>query len=221
MLGACAFGSFLGGALSKQANLTSQTVIAGSLLQVVGLALVLGFSNHLGLGILLGFTAVYGLGVGLSFAACTMIAAIEARSDDLAAAQGAVAQARVFGGALGLAVCTIVFNEKLRTSLGPGSGSGLGEQELSQIHRSLMAVLALPGEARVEVIRVYVEAFRDQMLVMTVVAIAALVLSVGTYKSRPGHVVGVMVQHKELAGRSGGRRDVELSSVSSVRSLVR
>jgi hypothetical protein len=221
MLGACAFGSFLGGALSKQANLTSQTVIAGSLFQVVGLALALGFSNHLGLPLLLGFTAIYGLGVGLSFAACTMIAAIEAQSDDLAAAQGAVAQARVFGGALGLAVCTIVFNEKLRLSLGPGSGSGLGEQELSQIHRSLMAVLALPDGLRLEVIGVYVDAFRDQMLVMVVVAIAALVLSVGTYKSRPSHVVGVMVQHKELAGRSNGRRDVELSSVSSVRSLVR
>jgi hypothetical protein len=171
----------------------------------------------LGLGLLLGFTAVYGLGVGLSFAVCTMIAAIEARHDDLAAAQGAVAQARVFGGALGLAGCTIVFNARLRGEL----VGELGEQELGQIHRSLMAVLALPDELREEVMGVYREAFGEQMLVMTVVAVVALLVSFGTYRSRPSRVVDVMVQHKELAGRPGGGGEVELSSVSSVRSLVR
>jgi hypothetical protein len=221
MLGSCAFGSFLGGACSKQANLTSQTLVAGSLVQVLGLALVVGFSENLGLGLLLGFTAIYGLGVGLSFAACTMIAAIEAQSDDLAAAQGAVAQARVFGGTLGLAVCTIIFNEKLRSSLGPGSGSKLGQQELDQIHRSLSTVLDLPGEAWAEVLQVYLEAFRDQMLAMTIVTVAALLMGFGTYRSRPRHVIDVMVQHKEVSSRPDGRGDVELSSVSSVRSLVR
>lgn len=221
MLGSCAFGSFLGGASSKQANLTSQTLVAGSLVQVLGLALVFGFSENLGLGLLLGFTAIYGLGVGLSFAACTMIAAIEAQNDDLAAAQGAVAQARVFGGTLGLAVCTIIFNEKLRSSLGSGSGSTLGQQELDQIRRSLVTMLDLPDEARLEVVRVYLEAFRDQMLAMTVVAVAALLPGLGTYRARPRQVIDVMIQHKELSGRPGGRGDVELSSVSSVRSLVR
>ncbi len=221
MLGSCAFGSFLGGAISKRANLTSQTLILGSVIQVLGLAFVFGFAGNLGLGLLLGFTTIYGLGVGLSFAACTMIAAIEARNNDLAAAQGAVAQGRVFGGAIGLAICTIIFNEKLRTSLGPGSGSMLGQGELDQIHRNLIAVLGFPDEVRLEVIRVYLDAFRDQMLVMTIVAVAALLMSLGTYRSGPGNVVDVMIQHKDFAGRPGGTGDIELSSASSVRSLVR
>jgi hypothetical protein len=59
------------------------------------------------------------------------------------------------------------------------------------------------------------------MLLLAVVAVVGLVVSLGTYKSRPGQVVEVMEHHKELAGRQGGRGDVELSSVSSVRSLVR
>lgn len=224
MLGACAFGSFLGGAVSKRANLTCQTLVAGGMLQVGGLALALGFSGGRSLGLLLGFTAVYGLGVGLCFAACTMIAAIEASNDDLAAAQGAVAQARVFGGAVGLATCTIIFNEKLRRAL--GSDAAQQEEGLGQVHRSLMAVLALPDDARLEAVRVYLDAFRDQMMAMTVVAVAALLLSIGTYRSSPGDVANVMVQHKELAGRArqGNRADLELSSVSSVssvRSLVR
>ncbi|KAK4237373.1 putative multidrug resistance protein [Achaetomium macrosporum] len=222
MLGSCAFGSFMGGAVSKQANFTSQTLVAGSMLQVIGLALVFGFSTSLGLelGLLLGFTAIYGLGVGLSFAACTMIAAIEAQNDDLAAAQGAVAHARVFGGALGLAVCTIVFNEELQTSLGPGSGSQLGQQQLDQIHRNLMTVLSLPDAARLEVIRIYLEAFEDQVLIMIVVAVVALLCSFATYRSRASHPVDVLQQLKD-GGRQRGRGHVELSSVSSVRSLVR
>ncbi|KAL2257730.1 hypothetical protein VTK26DRAFT_9250 [Humicola hyalothermophila] len=221
MLGSCAFGSFLGGAVSKRVNLTSQTVIAGSAVQIVGLSLLYGLSPSLGLGSLLGFTAIYGLGVGLSFAACTMIAAIEAQNNDLATAQGAVAQARVFGGALGLAVCTIMFNLKLEDALGADSGSLLGQQELEQVHRSLTAVFALPDDSRLQVMLVYLDAFRDQMLAMIAVAVAALAFSFGTYKSKPRDVVNVMIEHKGLAGRPTAREDVELSSASSVRSLVR
>ncbi|AEO65260.1 uncharacterized protein THITE_2086746 [Thermothielavioides terrestris NRRL 8126] len=173
------------------------------------------------LGLLLGFTAIYGIGVGLSFATCTMIAAVEAQNDDLAAAQGTMAQARVFGGAPGLAVCTIVFNIKLQNSLGPDSKSNLGHQELDQIHRNLITGLALSDDFRQDVIRIYLGAFGDQSLVILAVAVVALLMSLGTYKSVPSHVVDVMVQHKELAGRPSGRGDVELSSVSSVRSLVR
>jgi hypothetical protein len=222
MLGSCAFGSYLGGAMSKRANLTSQTLVAGSTLQVIGMALVFGFSSMLGLGLLLGLTAIYGLGVGLSFAACTMIAGIEANNEELASAQGAVAQARVLGGALGLAICTIVFNQKLQKAQGPGSGSTLGAQELDQLHRSLTAVMKLSEEARQEVIRIYVSSFTDQTIIMLIVTAVAVMLSLGTYRSRPGHVVDSMMQHKEHAGRGGsGRGDVELSSVSSVRSLIR
>jgi hypothetical protein len=223
MLGACAFGSFLGGAISRQANLTSQTLVAGSTLQVFGLALLFGFSTslrRLELDLLLVFTAIYGLGVGLSFAACTMIAAIEGHSDDLAAAQGAVAHARVLGGALGLVVCTILFNESLQTSLGTGTGSHLGQAELDQIHRNLMTVLSLPDAARLEVIRVYLDAFTDQALIMVIAAVVAFFSSLGTYRSSANKPVDVMLQLKDRA-RTGARRDLELSSVSSTRSLVR
>lgn len=219
MLGSCAFGSFLGGAISKQKNLTSQTMIVGVGLQVLGAGLVYGFTRHDGtVHYLLGFTAVYGLGVGLSFAASTIIAAIEARHDDLAAAQGAVAQSRVFGGALGLAICTVIFNQKLQSLLGPGSGSGFDEHNLERIHRSPVAALALPPNLREQVKEVYLEAFSDQMLMMTIMAAAAFVISFGTYRSKPSPVSDAMAYHKELASRSN---DTELESTSSVRSLVR
>jgi len=242
MLGACAFGSFLGGALSKQSNLTSQTLVAGNTLQVAGLAAILGLFHRrgdgaLGLPLLLGLTALHGLGVGLAFAACTMIAAIEAREGDLAAAQGAVAQARVFGGALGLATCTILFSERLQRELG-SNGSSLGREELVQVLRNLMAVLNLPDEVRHEVLTVYLNAFKGQIMVMTVVAVVALVLSLGTYRrSGPRQVIGVMVRHQELAAartRGGDhgwergakgeddrmRGEAEMSPISSKRPVI-
>jgi hypothetical protein len=270
MLGGCALGSFLGGALSKRSNLTCQTLCAGSTLQVAGLALVYGFGfkpgfyssssssssssyqpwtpdgpnpkDLLDLPSLLGFTAVYGLGVGLSFAACTMIAAVEAQSDELAAAQGAVAQARVLGGAIGLAACTILAGERLKAEFagyGPtimeillginssggeeGTGVGVGGT-VSDEFRQLTAAGGgeLPGGVRRHVIQVYLDAFGEQVLLLLAVAGVALMLSLGTYRRRPGHVVQVMMQHKGLAGRAAGSRDdVELCSASSVRSLAR
>ncbi|KAK3694253.1 major facilitator superfamily domain-containing protein [Podospora appendiculata] len=221
MLGPCAFGSFLGGVISKRKNLTSQTLVVGTGLQLIGIGLVYGFtssSHESNIIFLLGFEAIYGLGVGLCFAASTIIAAIEARHDDLAAAQGAVAQARVFGGALGLSVCTIIFNEFSQTALGPGSGSGLSASDLDQIHRSPMALLNLPADLQLKVKDVYLGAFREQMLAMTVVAVVAVLVSFGTHRPNPTPVTQILIRHKEVAGRSS---DTELESADSVRSLVR
>ncbi|EAQ89707.1 hypothetical protein CHGG_06326 [Chaetomium globosum CBS 148.51] len=204
MLGACALGSFLGGALSKHTNRTVPTAVVGGVLQVVGVGLLAGFSRGsflaassdgggggmggMRLGPLLGFTAIYGLGVGLGFAACTMIAAMQAcgPGGGLAAAQGAVAQARVFGGALGLAACTVLLDGRLREGQ---VRAGLEGEELEKVQRSLMAVLELPEGVRREVVRVYLSAFGGQMLLMVVVAVVGLVASFGMYKSKPGQVV--------------------------------
>jgi hypothetical protein len=221
MLGACAFGSFLGGLISKRKNLTSETLIVGCALQTLGIGMVYGFTaEDAALRLILGCTAVYGFGVGLCFAASTMIAAIESRQGDLAAAQGAVAQARVFGGALGLALCTVVVNERLQAALGPGSGSGSGlsEHALELIHRSPMTVLSLPPDVQREVGAVYLAAFREQMLIMTAVAAASLVVSFASYRVKATPVTDAMAYHKAFASRSN---DTELESTSSVRSLVR
>ncbi|KAK3953998.1 hypothetical protein QBC32DRAFT_233344 [Pseudoneurospora amorphoporcata] len=222
MLGSCAFGSTLAGSISKKRNLTSHTLAAGNSLQVIGLGLVYGFSHTTERGdirYILGFTAIYGFGVGLCFAACTMIAAIEARHGDLAAAQGAVAQVRVLGGSLGLGICTIIFNDILQRSLGPATEAGrFPATVLDQLHRSPLAVFMLPPEQQALVKTVYSDAFRFQMLLMVAVAAVAVLASLGTYRSKPPAVVDTMIHHKELAARPS---DTELESASSVRSLVR
>ncbi|KAK0718882.1 major facilitator superfamily domain-containing protein [Apiosordaria backusii] len=229
MLGSCAFGSFLGGLVSKKKDLTSHTLIVGSVLQVLGLGLMVGFDSHyqnyLSMGQLLAFTAVYGLGVGLSFASATIIAAIEAKNDDLAAAQGAVAQARVFGGALGLAVCGILLNERLESGLRGRLGG------LESLHRSLYAILGLKAEDRQLVVGVYVGAFGEQLMGFLGVAVVGAVVALGTWrgggKGGRGEDGGGGyggASGEEVGGRMGRverGREVELESGSSVRSLMR
>ncbi|KAK5660694.1 hypothetical protein OQA88_12058 [Cercophora sp. LCS_1] len=207
MLGSCAFGSFLGGAVSKKHNLTSQSLVIGSALQLLGIGSVYGLtrSQKLAVARMLGLTAIYGFGVGLSFAASTMIAAIEARHDDLAAAQGAVAQARVFGGALGLAICNVLASMRLKDTLDLDNVNPLS---------GTLDPWAIDNDTKT----VYMETFGDQMLMMTVMAGITVVVSCFTYRSKPAPVVGAMAYHKEFRSRS---KDTELGSTSSIRSLVR
>ncbi|KAK4660211.1 hypothetical protein QC762_117070 [Podospora pseudocomata] len=223
MLGCCAFGSFLGGLVSKKRDFTSHTLIIGSLVQVLGLGLTVGFDsragNKLPLGQLLGFTAVYGLGVGLSFASATIIAAVEARNEDLAAAQGAVAQARVFGGALGLAVGGILMNQRLKGELsGVLKGKGLEE-----VHKSLYGILRLGVDDRNRVVEVYVGGFGKMMWVFLGVAVVSAVVACGTWRGKGGEKTVVEVMEGHQVGRGGGgrkEREMELESASSVKSLM-
>ncbi|KAK4206747.1 major facilitator superfamily domain-containing protein [Rhypophila decipiens] len=247
MLGSCAVGSTLGGAISKKKNLTSQTLVLATFIQVLGLGLLYGVSSpdpQTEKRYLFGFTAIYGLGIGLCFAACTMIAGIEARNDDLATAQGAVAQARVFGGALGLATCTIIFNQSFQEALDSGALAGLGRENMTAIQRTPIAITGLvPGsKERGVVMSAYMGAFGTELLMMLVVAAVAAVLSLLTYRKRPAPIIEAMVGHhhcdiqKELSGglhrgrsarggsragrHGGGEGDTERESASSVRSLV-
>lgn len=106
-LGACAFGSFLAGAISSKRNNTSITLIISSCLQLIGLGLLSTLSSvSTAIEAQYGYQTIFGLGIGLSFASATILTSVRANQTDLAVAQGAIAQARVLGGAIGIAICS-------------------------------------------------------------------------------------------------------------------
>lgn len=107
MLGTCAFGSFLAGAISSKRNNTGATLVAASVLQLIGVGLLSTLSDVVtAIEAQYGYQAVFGLGIGLSFAAATILASVRAKPQDLAVGQGAIAQARVFGGVIGIIACS-------------------------------------------------------------------------------------------------------------------
>lgn len=89
-----------------------------------------------------GFQVLLGLGIGLSLGAGTMMASVQSHSEDLAVAQGAIAQGRVFGGAIGIAVCSIIFNKKVTSDL----GSKMDPDDLAALHHSPTIAPWLPDD---------------------------------------------------------------------------
>ncbi|EMR66878.1 putative drug resistance transporter protein [Eutypa lata UCREL1] len=166
MLGSTAFGSFLAGALSSKRNNTSITLIASSCLQLIGAQY--------------GYQVILGLGIGLSLGAATILTSVQANPKDLAVAQGAVAQARVFGGAVGIAVCSIVFNTKVASM-----ADFMDASDLEALHRSPTITSYLPAEHRQRVRAIYASAFTADIIVMIGICAAAVLCSLVTYERDP------------------------------------
>ncbi|KAK8132625.1 hypothetical protein PG999_000798 [Apiospora kogelbergensis] len=182
MLGACAFGSFLAGAVSSKQNKTSVTLIAAACLQLIGVGLLSTFSE-VGSAVQpqYGYQAIFGLGVGLTFAAATMLTSVHVSHEDLAVAQGAIAQARVFGGAVGIAVCSIVFNQGVKDKL----SNQVDEAYLQYLRQSPVLSAKFPQEIQGKVREVYAAAFADNMKIFVFIAAAGVMAGVYTYQRHP------------------------------------
>ncbi|KAK8122159.1 hypothetical protein PG984_010829 [Apiospora sp. TS-2023a] len=182
LLGACAFGSFLAGAVSSKRNNTSFTLIAASLLQLIGVGLLSTFSEiNSSLQPQYGYQAIFGLGVGLAFAAATMLTSVHVDHSNLAVAQGAIAQARVFGGAIGIALCSMVFDHAVKDKL-----TGLlGPSELQALQQSPVFSASLPLAAQEMVRNVYATAFVDDLKIFIYLAAAGVIASLFTYERNP------------------------------------
>lgn len=220
MLGATSLGSIIAGALSKRKNNTSQTLIAASCLQVIGLGLLTTFDAPSSpTNPQFGYQAIFGLGVGLTFSSATILTKIQASGRDHAVAQGVMAQVRVLGGALGLVVCNVVFNIHLESLESKLSGS-----EKEALHRSPMALMDMGENADQsfgqEVKKVFSTSFQSMVWVMFWVAVAEVVASLCTWEMNPTSLAEIdaaalaraHASHKQ--GGSRGGSDTELEDLS-------
>ncbi|KAH8169953.1 major facilitator superfamily protein [Sarocladium implicatum] len=214
LLGGCAIGSFLGGAISSKANNTGFTLVGASALQLLGIGMMLTLPSESGPSAgHYGFQAIFGLGVGLSFSAATIMTNLVAGEEsERASAQGAVAQARVLGGCIGLSICTIILNAQIQEHL--GDGKVLSQSQLEDLLRSPLSGLRLPMEQRDLVKRVYANAFRDEVKVMTGVCAAMVLFSLFTLERNPAPLERMTVQLKnDQALRRGSDSGTELTDL--------
>ncbi|ORY55288.1 major facilitator superfamily domain-containing protein [Pseudomassariella vexata] len=181
-LGACAFGSFLAGALSAKRNNTSITLIVASCLQLIGVGLMSTLSDiTTEIQAQYGYQAIFGLGVGLAFGAATILTAVQSAQEDLAVAQGSIAQARVFGGAVGIAVCSIIFNAQVQNQL----AGHMKPEDLTALHHSPTITSYLPPQTQLLVRRVYASAFTFDIQILICVSAVALLASLFTFELHP------------------------------------
>ncbi|KEY68761.1 hypothetical protein S7711_00632 [Stachybotrys chartarum IBT 7711] len=219
LLGSCAIGSFLGGRVSNKKNNTSYTLVAAACFQLLGTSLMTTVSGETASPVSqYGFQAIFGLGVGLSFAAATMMANILAPGQsELASVQGAVAQARVFGGCIGLSTCTVIFNHHTNRYL----EGRLTDEQLQGLHRSPLSGLQLPQELRALVSRVYVGAFAEQMKVMAIVCGVMVLVSLFTLEKEPAPLERMLSLRKDDArSRRGSDSGTEMDETTGAERVV-
>ncbi|KAI1870707.1 uncharacterized protein JN550_004853 [Neoarthrinium moseri] len=182
MLGACAFGSFLAGALSSKRNNTSLTLITASCLQLLGIGLLSTLSDAFtAIDAQYGYQAIIGLGVGLSFAATTILTSVRSEAEDLAVAQGAVAQSRIFGGAVGIAICMIIFNNQVQNDL----GARLGPEDLSALRHNPVVSTYFPVDTQLLIRETYARAFTSDVRLLIGASSLGLVASLFAFELHP------------------------------------
>ncbi|KAG6304409.1 hypothetical protein E4U45_001580 [Claviceps purpurea] len=214
LLVACACGSFLGAALSSKRNNTSYTLVGASCLQLLGVGLMTTVSGDSERAIAqYGFQAIFGLGVGLSFSAATIMTNVMATEPhERAPAQGAVAQARVLGGCVGLSLCTILFNLHATQNL---SGH-LTDAELGMIHRSPLLGLQLPTKLRELVRTVYIDAFGLEIKVIAISCAIMVVISLFTLEKQPPSIELLTAPLKDESSsyRRGSDSGTEINDIA-------
>ncbi|GAP82366.2 putative multidrug transporter [Rosellinia necatrix] len=182
MLGATALGAFLAGALSRQRNNTSWTLLAAHCLQLLGASLMLTLHNvTVQVKAQYGYQVLLGLGIGLSLGAATIMASVQSDQDDLAVAQGIIAQARVLGGSIGIAICSILFNARVTHGL----NGKIDSDDLEKLHHSPKISSWLPPDLQLMIRLVYTEAFNDDIKVLIGVAVIGVITSCFTYQKHP------------------------------------
>lgn len=85
---------------------------------------------------------------------------------------------RSLGGSIGLAVCVIVFNKRIRAS--EALAAELSPEQMSALFKSPFVISRFTLEQQALVARVYAKAFTQEMQVATYIAAACFVMSLFT-----------------------------------------
>ncbi|GAB1319025.1 Major facilitator superfamily transporter [Madurella fahalii] len=118
MLATSAMATLASGALNSKRNRLVETLVVGCVLMLLGCGLETMSFDTGGMEFkMMGYLTFIRFGFGLSASAGTIIAATESPVREHATAQGIIAQARVFGGSLGIAASSTTLGVKAREEL--------------------------------------------------------------------------------------------------------
>ena len=208
-------GGGVGGAISSRKNLTSHTLIVAVCLILLGCGLMSTISDTPTLDeAVYGYQCILGLGTGLTFSSVTMMTNLANEPENIgelqpsarptapriltpttlpAAAQGAISQARILGGSIGLSIATIILNRKLTREL---TGI-LSPSQLRSLEQSLTTILKLDSADRAAVAVIYAASFNAQMRICIYLSTAAIVAAMGTFLKKPPSIAAARERERE------------------------
>lgn len=222
MMGGGAAGCALGGALSLRRNNTFPVLVAASAI----LTIASGVLSRLPDGIKppawqWGLEVVLGLGIGLKISSTTFLAVLQSSFEDhgtfplpstsfiflpaykvadlgecKAISQGIIAQMRVFGGSLGVAISIIVLITKIQNGL----EDTLTPEQLASFYRSPLALFQFGPQQQLLARQAFIDAFRVDMYICVGVSIASLLVALFTFQRHPPSVQSKLADlEKELS----------------------
>jgi hypothetical protein len=150
-----------------------------------------------------GWEVILGLGVGMTVSTATFMNSLEVEFEDHgmhihkrslllvmncqlqlttpAVAQGTVAQSRILGGAIAIAVSTIIMNDHMKAAL-----EGIVSSDVLQsLYISPFTILQYGLPAEIAFRNSYIKAFSEDMTIALYVSIAAFVCSICAWHSNP------------------------------------
>ena len=113
----------------------------------------------------------------------------------IAAAQGALSQARMLGGSIGLSMATIVLNNKLSNGL----ARVLDHTQIKSLEQSLNNIATLSPVNQGLVAQMYTDAFNEQMRICTYISATALLAAIATYQKTPASVAAMREKQNAMA----------------------
>ncbi|OAA58692.1 Major facilitator superfamily domain, general substrate transporter [Cordyceps fumosorosea ARSEF 2679] len=185
MMGGGAFGCALGGALSLRRNNTFPVLVAASAILAISSGVLSGLPDKAEPPAWQwGLEAVLGVGIGLKISSTTFLAVLQSDFEDHAISQGIIAQMRVFGGSLGVAISIIVLIAKIQSGL----QDSLTPDQLASFYRSPLILLQFGPKQQLVARQAFIDAFRVDMYVCVGVSVASLLVALFTYQRHPPSV---------------------------------
>ncbi|GAB0139393.1 hypothetical protein EsHS_00000047 [Epichloe bromicola] len=185
MMGGGAAGCALGGGLSLRKNTIFPLLVAASIITAIGSGLLSDLPDdwkpppkQWAL------EAILGLGVGLKISSTTFLSALQVGFEDHAISQGIIAQMRVFGGSIGVAISIIVLITRIQTNL----KDILTPEQLANFYRSPLTIFTFSSAQQMLAREAFIDAFRIDMYICLGVSVASLFVSLFTYQEHPPSV---------------------------------
>ncbi|KAE8163989.1 MFS general substrate transporter [Aspergillus tamarii] len=176
-------GSALSSAVAKALKIPLvYLVLLASVIQVVGFALLSTLSASLTItAAQYGYQIIAGFGCGINISLLILMTPFTVEERDKAVAMGAVAQFRVMGGSIFLAIVTSVSNGFIRSHL----RGLLDDDQLHSVLHSAAAVPMLPPDAQTMVRTVFSESYNLQMKILAGCAGGQVLASLLMWQKEP------------------------------------
>ncbi|MCJ1233481.1 hypothetical protein MMC14_001439 [Varicellaria rhodocarpa] len=158
-------------------------LLVGAILQIIGLALMgtLSISDPTVPRAQYGYQVILGFGVGLTLSSLLIAAPTVIEDKDTAVFVGALAQARIIGGSIGLTIGTNILNENVKS----GTTEFLSSQQLSDLLQSAQTIKTLPSDLQMVVKQVFGKGYNEEMQALTGFSGAALLATLMMWEGKP------------------------------------